>query len=137
MAAVLSIAAVIRILLSAQLADGINRGMRLNKGQPPDAGLLTEETEFELVKAISKFPEETLDVARGMKKNVWGTSFTSNKITAFGYNLANLFSRFYDTCPVLKADDDVRAARLALVEAFSLTMASCLRLLGIPVVERM
>jgi arginyl-tRNA synthetase len=68
---------------------------------------------------------------------VWGTSFTSNKITAFGYNLANLFSRFYDTCPVLKADDDVRAARLALVEAFSLTMASCLRLLGIPVVERM
>jgi arginyl-tRNA synthetase len=102
-----------------------------------NAGLLTEDAEFELVKAISRFPEEVLEVAKGMKKNVWGTSFSSNRVTAYGYNLANLFSRFYDTCPVLKADDNLRMARLALVETFSVTMASCLRLLGIPVVERM
>jgi len=98
---------------------------------------LTSDTEFELIKAISKFPEEILDVAKGMKKDVWGTSFTSNRITAYGYNLATLFSRFYDSCPVLKAETGVKEARLALVESFKITMANCLRILGIPVVDRM
>jgi arginyl-tRNA synthetase len=90
-----------------------------------------------LVKAISRFPEEVLDVARAMKKDVWGTSFVSNKITAYGYNLATLFSKFYDQCPVLKAEPGVKEGRLTLVEAFKITMANCLAVLGIPVVDRM
>lgn len=99
--------------------------------------ILVEDAEFELIKAISRFPQEVLEVVRSMKKDVWGTSFPSNKITAFGYRLANLFSKFYDSCPVLKAELNVKAARLALVDAFRITMANCLILLGIPVVERM
>jgi arginyl-tRNA synthetase len=99
--------------------------------------LLSEDAEFALVKAIARFPFEILEVMRGMKKNVWGTSFTCNRITAYGYGLATLFSKFYDTCPVLKAEGNIRDARIALVEAFRTTMANCLTLLGIPVVERM
>jgi arginyl-tRNA synthetase len=102
-----------------------------------DLGQLTSDPEFELVKAISKYPEEVLEVARAMRKEVWGTSFISNRITAYGYNLGTLFSKFYDSCPVLKAEPEVRAARLALVEAFKTTMTNCLRILGIPVVDRM
>ena len=102
-----------------------------------DLGKLVSDPEFELVKAISKFPEEILEVARAMRKEVWGTSFISNKITAYGYNLATLFSKFYDSCPVLKAELGVRQARLALVESFRITMANCLRVLGIPVIDRM
>jgi arginyl-tRNA synthetase len=98
---------------------------------------VTSDAEFELVKAISRFPEEVLGVARSMKKEVWGTSFMSNRITAYGYNLATLFSKFYDSCPVLKADPGVKAARLALVKAFKITMSNCLSILGIPVVDRM
>ncbi|NIV68474.1 hypothetical protein GWN43_06510, partial [Candidatus Bathyarchaeota archaeon] len=37
----------------------------------------------------------------------------------------------------LKAEPDVRAARLALVRAFKTAMANCLTVLGIPVVHRM
>jgi arginyl-tRNA synthetase len=76
-------------------------------------------------------------VARALKKNVWGTSFTSNRITAYTYGLANLFSKFYDSCPVLKAEPDVRASRLALVRAFKMAMANSLTVLGIPIVNRM
>jgi arginyl-tRNA synthetase len=102
-----------------------------------DLTLLSTEAEYELVKEIARFPEEILEVARSLKKNVWGTSFTSNRITAYTYGLANLFSKFYDSTPVLKADPEIRAARLALVRAFKTTMANCLNVLGIPIVERM
>ena len=102
-----------------------------------DLNQLTSDPEFELVKAIAKFPEEVLDVARAMKKEVWGTSFISNRITAYGYGLATLFSKFYDSCPVLKAEPEVREARLELVKAFKITIANCLQILGIPVIDRM
>jgi len=98
---------------------------------------ITSDPEFELVKAIAKFPEEVLSVAKAMKKEVWGTSFVSNRISAYGYSLATLFSKFYDSCPVIKADHEVREARLALVNAFITTMTNCLRILGIPVIDRM
>ena len=102
-----------------------------------DVGILTSDSEFELVKTIAKYPEEILDVARAMKKEVWGTSFISNRITAYGYGLATLFSKFYDSCPVLKAESGVRDARLELVRAFKITMSNCLQILGVPVVDRM
>lgn len=102
-----------------------------------DLTLLLADAEFELIKEIARFPEELLEVVRSLKKNVWGTSFTSNKITAFAYKLATLFSRFYDSCPVLKAEPNLRTARIALVHAFKTTMANCLTVLGIPIVERM
>ena len=102
-----------------------------------DLGKLTSDGEFELVKAISRFPDEILDVAKALKKDVWGTGFISNRITAYGFGLATLFSRFYDSCPVLKAETGVREARLALVESFKITMTNCLKILGIPVVDRM
>ena len=99
--------------------------------------LLSTDSEFALVKAIAQMPEELLEVAKALKKHVWGTSFASNRFTAYTYGLANLFSKFYDSCPVLKAEPDVRDARLALVRAFKTTMANCLVVLGIPVVDRM
>ena len=102
-----------------------------------DLGKLSSDAEFELVKAISRFPDEILDVAKALKKDVWGTGFISNRITAYGFGLATLFSRFYDSCPVLKAETGVREARLALVESFKITMTNCLKILGIPVVDRM
>ena len=107
----------------------------------PDVGVdytvLSTDAEYELVKAIAQMPEELLEVAKALKKNVWGTSFASNRITAYTYGLANLFSKFYDSCPVLKAEPDVKVARVELVRAFKRTMSNCLTVLGIPVIDRM
>ncbi len=102
-----------------------------------DMTLLTHEAEFALSKAIARFPEEILETVRGLQKSTWGTGFQSNKLTSYCYNLATLFSKFYDTCPVLKADNELKSARIELVRAFKITIANCLKLLGIPVVERM
>ena len=99
--------------------------------------ILVSDAEFALVKALAHFPEELLEVARSLKKSVWGTSFASNRLTAYTYGLANIFSKFYDSCPVLTAEANVRASRMALVRAFKTTMANCLTVLGIPVVDRM
>ncbi len=106
-------------------------------GSEADLKLLAAEAEFALIKAIARFPEEILEVVRGLKKETWGTGFSSNKIASYAYELATLFSRFYDSCPVLKAEADFKAARLELVKAFRTTMVNCLGILGIPVVERM
>jgi len=102
-----------------------------------DYQILDSDAEFELMKAISRFPEDTLDVAKSMKKDVWGTSFASNRLTSYGFGLATLFSKFYDSCPVLRAESGVKEARIALVKTFIITMTNCLNLLGIPVVKRM
>ena len=102
-----------------------------------DLSLLNSDEEFELVKAIARFPDEIREVVRGLKQNVWGTSFQTNRIAAYCYNLVNTFSKFYDSQPVLKSEPGIRDARLKLVYAFKLTIASCLRILGIPIVERM
>jgi arginyl-tRNA synthetase len=102
-----------------------------------DYQIVTTDAEYELMKALAKFPDEVLDVAKSMKKDVWGTTFTSNKLTSYGYSLATFFNKFYDSCPVLKAEPGVKEARLALVKTFVTTMTNCLRILGIPIVDRM
>jgi arginyl-tRNA synthetase len=102
-----------------------------------DTTLLVNDAEYKLIKALALFPSVVLEVANGLKKETSGTKFATNRLTSFTYEIATLFSRFYDTSPVLKADQALRAARLELVKSFSMTMANCLRLLGIPVVERM
>jgi len=102
-----------------------------------DFSLLVHDAEFALLKAIARFPEEVLDTVRALQKNTWGTSFQSNKMTTYCFNLATLFSKFYDSCPVLKAEPEVKSARLGLVRSFKVTMANCLQLLGIPVINRM
>ncbi|NIV68475.1 arginine--tRNA ligase, partial [Candidatus Bathyarchaeota archaeon] len=51
------------------------------KASKIDLTLLVADAEFELVKAIAQLPAELLEVVKSLKKDVWGTSFTSNRIT--------------------------------------------------------
>ncbi len=53
------------------------------------------------------------------------------------YSLSRAFSTFYEGCPVLKAEPDVRASRLALSALTARQLRRGLALLGIDVVERM
>lgn len=102
-----------------------------------DLSLLTSDAEYELLKTIARFPDEVLGIVTGLKKEAWGTSFNSNRLTTYCYRLATLFNKFYDTIPILKADEPLLRARVHLVEAFRQTMENGLGLLGIPIVERM
>jgi arginyl-tRNA synthetase len=53
------------------------------------------------------------------------------------YELANSFHRFYEHCPILKAEASVKCSRLALAEQTARVLELGLALLGIQVPERM
>lgn len=61
-----------------------------------------------------------------------------NYLTGYLYDVAQAFSRFYTTCPVLTADPDSRPARLLLCDLTARTIRHGMsELLGIEVVEQM
>lgn len=61
-----------------------------------------------------------------------------HRLCTYLYELAGLFTRFYEACPVLKADTpEQRASRLALCDLTAATLRSGLGLLGITVPARM
>ena len=53
------------------------------------------------------------------------------------YELAGAFMSFYEACPVLKAEGEVRASRLRLCDLTARTLQTGLGLLGIETVEQM
>ncbi|HEY4184308.1 MAG TPA: arginine--tRNA ligase [Polyangia bacterium] len=60
-----------------------------------------------------------------------------HRICAFLYDVASAYTSFYEGCPVLKAEEPVRSARLALCEVTARTLALGLDLLGITAPEQM
>jgi arginyl-tRNA synthetase len=61
-----------------------------------------------------------------------------HRLCAYIFEVASLFTTFYELCPVLKADDDeTRQSRLALCAAALRVLTSGLGLLGIPLPDRM
>ncbi|MEM9915308.1 MAG: arginine--tRNA ligase [Planctomycetota bacterium] len=65
-------------------------------------------------------------------------SLEPHRLCNYLYELATRYHRFFEQCPVLKADDEAtKASRLALCHLTARTLERGLGLLGINVVERM
>jgi arginyl-tRNA synthetase len=60
-----------------------------------------------------------------------------NRLCSYLFELCQLFNRFYDQVPVLRAEEPARASRLALCRLSADTLKQGLGLLGIPTLERM
>ncbi|UCD97385.1 MAG: arginine--tRNA ligase [Chloroflexota bacterium] len=103
---------------------------RLDESLPASADLNHEldATEIELIDAISRFPGEVQRAA---------AEYKPLHITNLAYDLARLFNDFYQKCPVLKAEPEIRAFRLRLVAASRQTIANALYLLSIQAPEVM
>jgi len=84
--------------------------------------------EIQLIDFISRFPGEVQRAAAGYKPLV---------IASIAYNIAKAFAGFYDACPVIQAEPQVRTARLRLVAATKYALANALALLGITAPEVM
>jgi arginyl-tRNA synthetase len=65
------------------------------------------------------------------------SSLEPHRLCTYLYELSSRVNDFWRDCPVLKAEGEVRAARLALVSAVADTLRVGLRLLGIRAVDRM
>jgi arginyl-tRNA synthetase len=91
-------------------------------------GFLCQEGK-ELIYCLSKFPNLTKEVAK---------NYQLSMLADYSYRLANIFSVFYDKCPVLKQEEkELQKIRIGLIGAFKKTMGKCLDLLGIERVEKM
>ncbi|MBE3068575.1 MAG: arginine--tRNA ligase [Chloroflexi bacterium] len=102
-------------------------------GGLPDVGRSTFDyelnpSEIQLIDMISRFPGEVQRAAAEYKPLA---------IASIAYDIAKAFAGFYDACPVMQAEPQVRAARLRLVAATRQTLANSLALLGITAPEVM
>ncbi|MEM5869745.1 MAG: arginine--tRNA ligase [Candidatus Aenigmatarchaeota archaeon] len=87
------------------------------------------ESEKELIKTLMKFEKVVGDAGRDLKPHY---------ICNYVYELANVFDRFYETNPVLKAEsEEKRNFRLTLVKATKIVLGQALELLGIKPLEKM
>ncbi len=90
--------------------------------------MLDKPEEFMLAKRLSGFDGVVEKSAE---------TYSPNLIANYAYGLAEEFNLFYEKCPVLKAEKEIKEARLLLVSKFYQTLKTALYLLGIEEVERM
>jgi len=89
---------------------------------------ITEVAERSLLLKIMQLPEVVDMVARDCYPNL---------LSNYLYELAGLFMRFYESCPILKAEPALRDSRLALSALTAATLKQGLDLLGIETLEKM
>ena len=93
-----------------------------------DAGILLEDQETALIKKLAGFENAIETAARELKPNL---------IAIYARELADAFNQFYRYVPVISAEPEFRAARLALVECSRIVLANALDTLGIVAPESM
>lgn len=89
---------------------------------------VTEDAERWLALTLARFAEVVPAVLEDFRPNLLAT---------YLFTLAQAFHSFFEACPVLRAEGQVRATRLALCEATSRTLKTGLGLMGIRTTERM
>jgi arginyl-tRNA synthetase len=90
--------------------------------------VLGEPAEQQVALLLSRFGEVVAAV---------GETLQPHRLCGYLYELAGALSSFYEQCPVLKSEGDVRASRIALCAATRKVLATGLDLLGIEAPERM
>ncbi|MDH5019099.1 arginine--tRNA ligase [Halobacterium rubrum] len=95
-----------------------------------DADVLTDDAERALLASIARFPLVVEAAAEDLEPH---------QVATYTREFADDFNAFYRECPVLAddVDEDVQAARLALVDAARQTLANALDALGIDAPESM
>ncbi len=103
------------------------QGEASEPGMPGEIICGTAE-ERALILKLMQYPE-TLHVV--------ATECMPSHLCAYLYELAGTFMRFYEACPVLKAEAEIRESRLALVALTAELLKSGLGLLGLQTLESM
>lgn len=94
-----------------------------------DYSLLKEPVEFELIKELANMQNI---VTRALEET------SPHIISNYVYGLTKKFSLFYHDCPVINAEnEELKNARLILIDAVKQVVRNCLWILGIDTVEVM
>ncbi|MEY2645610.1 MAG: Arginine--tRNA ligase [Cyanobacteriota bacterium] len=88
----------------------------------------SEPQEWTLIRELLRFDAVIAEVEEEL---------LPNRLCTYLFELSQVFNRFYDQVPVLKAEEPARSSRLALCRLTADTLKLGLGLLGIPTLERM
>jgi len=112
----------------ARLAQVLHRAAAEGLVVEEKIAVLDEPAEQTLALLLTRFGEVVAEVADTLQPH---------RLCGYLYELAGALSVFYEQCPVLKSDGEVRASRLALCTLTKKVLASGLDMLGIEALERM
>jgi len=103
---------------------------KLGSEYDPDGGslTLTEDAEKTLLLKLAQYGEIVPTVL---------DDFRPNALAAYLYELATTYHQFWEACPVLRVEGDIRHTRLSLCELTARILRNGLGLLGIGTTERM
>jgi len=94
-----------------------------------DASVLNHTSELNLVKKLAELPLVVEEAYTGFKPHI---------IASYLFSVASLFNQFYRDCPVIhEKNQELRKARLSLVDATRIILRNGLNLLGIVAPEEM
>ncbi len=102
------------------------KGVRL-EGEA-DVSLLVEAHETELMTQLARYPEVLARAAR---------DYAPHLLAYYLRDLANAFHTYYNAHPFISTEEDIRHARLVLIDAVRQVIANGLGLLGVSAPERM
>ncbi|MBQ2675910.1 MAG: arginine--tRNA ligase [Clostridia bacterium] len=111
-------------ILKNLLSDGIE----VKSLSAEQLDVLTSPEERELIRHIAAYTGSIIDGAKEYNPSV---------VTRYAIELATLFHKFYNACPVKSASENVRAARLCLCVAVKTVIQNALSLLKISAPESM
>ncbi|MFA6493309.1 MAG: arginine--tRNA ligase [Patescibacteria group bacterium] len=90
--------------------------------------LLKEPVEIELIKQLTKLPEIISEIS---------ANYQIQRLPSYAMELANAFHGFYEKCPILQAEEELKMARLELLKATQIVLKNTLGLMGISAPEKM
>jgi arginyl-tRNA synthetase len=91
--------------------------------------LLSAPEEWDLIKKLGEFPATVAKAADGLDPSV---------MTAYLYDVAKLFAKFYQQCPILTAEDaKLKSARLFLAQSTLTVLKNAMYLVLVPYLDRM
>lgn len=100
------------------------------KQKPGDANLalLKEEEELALIKKILELPDLIADISH---------DFQVQRLPFYAIEIADSFHKFYEKHQVISDDENLTAARLALISATAQVLKNTLSLMGVSAPEKM
>src|SRR3989338_669396 len=108
--------------------NSINKKAGKKESRTVNYNNLAEAKEAALAIKLAKYPEAVAAA---------GKNYDPAELAKYLFELAQEFNDYYHSVPVLKAEAEIRQARLVLIMAVKQTLANCLELLGIETAEEM
>lgn len=91
--------------------------------------IIEKQAEWELVKLMEELPSILIKAAKSLRPD---------SVANFSYSLASAFHKFYDACPVLKAENpELIKTRVKIVFSIRKCLESLFEVMGIEALEKM